>query len=71
MYSSSWAGRKTHASWKKGFLLVSVVERRRDWVGEGPIIGCSSEEYWIIVRPSPVFGISKGLLGVIAARGGG
>jgi hypothetical protein len=29
-YSSLWIGMKTHASWKKGFLEVAVVERRRD-----------------------------------------
>ncbi len=50
MYSSSWVGRKTQASWKKGFLDVAEVVRRREWVGEGPISSPKDSVYWRIVN---------------------
>ena len=25
-----------HDSWKKGFFVDAAVERRREWVGDGP-----------------------------------
>ncbi len=37
MYSSSYAGRYTQASWKNGLFVVPAVERRRECVGDGPI----------------------------------
>lgn len=36
MYSSSWVGRNTHASWKNGLRDVFVVERSRECVGLRP-----------------------------------
>lgn len=36
MYSSSWSGRKTQASWKNGLLEDPDVERRRECVGNCP-----------------------------------
>lgn len=36
MYSSSWGGRNTQASWKKGVFDVFAVESRRECVGVRP-----------------------------------
>jgi hypothetical protein len=41
-------------------LEVAVVERRRDWVGAGPIISSKVGEYERIVIESPA-GALKGL----------
>jgi hypothetical protein len=46
-YSSSWIGRKTHASWKKGLLEIPVVERRREWLGDGPMRVANEASYCI------------------------
>lgn len=45
MYISSWVGRKTQASWKKGFLELVDVDRRREWVGEDPISSAKLSVY--------------------------
>ena len=47
VYSSSCAGMKTQASWKNGFLELVEVERRREWVGEGPVRSAKASVYWM------------------------
>lgn len=43
IYSSSWSGNKTQASWKKGLLVAPAVEKRRACDGVSPISEANAE----------------------------
>jgi hypothetical protein len=49
MYSSSWSGRKTHASWKNGLFVLPALVRRREKVGASPTMAAKAGWYWWIV----------------------
>lgn len=65
MYSSSWSGRNTHASWKNGFSEFFSVDRSNEWVGDAPIKVFNEASYCKIVNS---FGAGERILWEAVSR---